>query len=73
MKKKVRPRARPQPSPRDRRKTSICLDADVIEEIDAEATRQGRSKSWIAQQAWLAARALMQGTPAPHKRFRDDH
>jgi len=70
MKRKIRPRR--QPVPHDPRKASINLSAEVIAEIEQEAKRQGRSRSWIAQQAWLVARSLMRGTPAPHRRFREE-
>lgn len=60
-----------QPRPRDPRKCSVALDAATIEELDAEGERQGRSNSWLAQQAWLIARDRLRQTPAPQRRFRD--
>ncbi len=58
--------------PRDPRKCSVILDASTVEELDAEGERQGRSNSWLAQQAWLIAREKMRQTPALHRRFRAD-
>jgi uncharacterized small protein (TIGR04563 family) len=35
----------------------------MLREIQAEATRQDRSLSWIVQQAWRAARTQMTKMP----------
>lgn len=35
---------------------AISFDAEVLDEIRAEAERQGRSLSWMLQRAWKAAR-----------------
>lgn len=37
-------------------KQSVYIQADMLREIEAEATRQDRSLSWIIQRAWKIAR-----------------
>ena len=66
-KQPVSPRRSPQADPRKR---SVNLSADVLAELEAEARRQGRSQSWLAQQAWLIAKEKLRATPAP--RLRDE-
>ena len=41
----------------DRRKQSIYLDNDTLDQLDAEAERLDRSLSWIMQHAWEIARS----------------
>ena len=40
----------------DKRKQSLYFPEDMLKEIEREALRQDRSKSWIIQQAWRIAR-----------------
>ena len=40
----------------DKRKQSLYFPEDMLEEMQAEATRQDRSLSWIVQQAWKMAK-----------------
>jgi uncharacterized small protein (TIGR04563 family) len=40
----------------DKRKQSLYFPEDMLKEIQAEATRQDRSLSWIVQKAWKIAR-----------------
>ena len=49
--------------PTDKRKQSLYFPEEMLEEIQAEATRQDRSLSWIVQQAWRAARAQIASLP----------
>ena len=41
----------------DKRKQSLYLPEDMLNEIQMEANRQDRSLSWIVQQAWKIARS----------------
>jgi len=56
----------------DRRKQSLYFPREMLEEIDAEATRLDRSMSWVIQRAWQAARERLSRMPgaafprAPH-------
>ena len=47
----------------DKRKQSFYLPAEALEEIQAEATRQDRSMSWVMQQAWAIARETVKKFP----------
>ena len=49
--------------PTDKRKQSLYFPEEMLEEIQAEATRQDRSLSWIVQQAWRAARSQIASLP----------
>ena len=40
----------------DKRKQSLYFPEEMLREIQAEATRQDRSLSWIVQKAWRTAR-----------------
>ena len=40
-----------------KRKQSLYFAEDILGEIQAEATRQDRSMSWIVQKAWIIARS----------------
>jgi uncharacterized small protein (TIGR04563 family) len=40
----------------DKRKQSLYFLDDMLAEIQAEASRQDRSLSWIVQQAWRLSR-----------------
>ena len=48
----------------DKRKQSLYFPADMLEEIQREATRQDRSLSWVLQQAWKVARAQLARFPS---------
>jgi uncharacterized small protein (TIGR04563 family) len=48
----------------DKRKQSLYFPEQVLKEIEAEATRQDRSLSWIVQRAWKAARAELTKVPS---------
>jgi uncharacterized small protein (TIGR04563 family) len=47
----------------EKRKQSLYFPEEMLREIQAEATRQDRSLSWIVQRAWKAARAQMGKMP----------
>jgi uncharacterized small protein (TIGR04563 family) len=47
----------------DKRKQSLYFPEDMLQEIQAEATRQDRSLSWIVQHAWSTARATIEKIP----------
>ena len=40
----------------DKRKQSLYFPEEMLKEIQAEATRQDRSLSWIVQKAWKVGR-----------------
>lgn len=40
----------------DKRKQSLYFPEAMLREIEDEAARQDRSKSWIVQKAWMIAR-----------------
>ncbi len=40
----------------DKRKQSMYMPQGMIEELEIEAERQSRSKSWLVQQAWKIAK-----------------
>jgi uncharacterized small protein (TIGR04563 family) len=44
------------PHTSEKRKQSLYFPEEMLREIQAEATRQDRSLSWIVQQAWRVAR-----------------
>jgi uncharacterized small protein (TIGR04563 family) len=49
-----------------KRKQSLYIPADMLDEIMRESWRQDRSLSWVVQQAWLRAKegiALMPAAP----------
>ncbi len=48
----------------DKRKQSLYFPEEMLMEIQAEATRQDRSLSWIVQQAWRAARTQIAKMPS---------
>ncbi|HVO17725.1 MAG TPA: TIGR04563 family protein [Anaeromyxobacter sp.] len=47
----------------DKRKQSLYFPEDMLREIQAEATRQDRSLSWIVQHAWNTARSTIGRIP----------
>jgi uncharacterized small protein (TIGR04563 family) len=49
--------------PSDKRKQSLYFPEEMLEEVQAEATRQDRSLSWIVQKAWQAARPQLARMP----------
>jgi uncharacterized small protein (TIGR04563 family) len=51
------------PSTPDKRKQSLYFPDEMLREIQAEATRQDRSLSWIIQQTWKVARAQIAKMP----------
>jgi uncharacterized small protein (TIGR04563 family) len=51
-------------STHDKRKQSLYFPEDVLKEIQAEATRQDRSLSWIIQKAWRTARKELARYPS---------
>ena len=53
------------PAPADPRKVSVCLPGDMLKEMHAEASRQERSLSGIAQMAWKLARDKIKGYGQP--------
>jgi uncharacterized small protein (TIGR04563 family) len=40
----------------DKRKQSLYFPEEMLKEIQAEASRQDRSLSWVVQRAWKTAR-----------------
>lgn len=49
-----------------KRKQSLYMPAEMLDEIMGEAGRQDRSLSWVVQQAWTRAKeriALMPAAP----------
>jgi uncharacterized small protein (TIGR04563 family) len=51
--------------PGEKRKQSLYFPDEMLTEIQAEATRQDRSMSWIVQQAWKMAREQISKFPSP--------
>jgi uncharacterized small protein (TIGR04563 family) len=47
----------------DKRKQSLYFPAKMLEEIQAEASRQDRSLSWVMQQAWRIAKGEIRAVP----------
>ena len=48
----------------DKRKQSLYFPEEMLKEIQAEATRQDRSLSWIVQKAWKTARKELAKYPS---------
>ena len=48
----------------DKLKQSLYFPEHVLKAIEAEATRQDRSLSWIVQRAWKAARTEIVKMPS---------
>jgi uncharacterized small protein (TIGR04563 family) len=48
----------------DKRKQSLYFPDEVIAQIQAEATRQDRSMSWVVQRAWEIARDSIRRFPS---------
>lgn len=48
----------------DKRKQSLYFPEDMLKEIETEAVRQDRSKSWIVQKAWMIARKEIKKFPS---------
>jgi uncharacterized small protein (TIGR04563 family) len=48
----------------DKRKQSLYFPDYMLKEIQAEATRQDRSLSWIVQKAWQIARSEIARYPS---------
>jgi uncharacterized small protein (TIGR04563 family) len=51
-------------SAHDKRKQSLYFPDEMLKEIQAEATRQDRSLSWIVQKAWRTARKELARYPS---------
>jgi len=47
----------------DKRKQSIYVTVEVLQEIQAEANRLGRSRSFVVQRAWKKARQTIREMP----------
>ena len=57
------------------RKISIYLPDEILAEVEHEAARLERSKSWLFQQAWRASRdriSSMLAPPGDDERVRDN-
>ena len=48
----------------DKRKQSLYFPADMLKEIQREASRQDRSLSWVVQKAWKLARIELAKFPS---------
>ena len=48
----------------DKRKQSLYFPEEMLKEIQDEANRQDRSRSWIVQQAWRIARSEIKRFPS---------
>jgi uncharacterized small protein (TIGR04563 family) len=48
----------------DKRKQSLYFPEEMLKEMQAEATRQDRSLSWIVQKAWRTARKELAKYPS---------
>lgn len=46
------------------RRQNLYFPADMLAELQKEATRQDRSISWLMQQAWKLARAELRRIPS---------
>jgi uncharacterized small protein (TIGR04563 family) len=46
------------------RRQALYFPADMLAELQGEATRQDRSISWLIQQAWKVARGELQRIPS---------
>jgi uncharacterized small protein (TIGR04563 family) len=49
----------------DERKQNLYFPEEMLEEMAAEAARQGCSLSVIVQRAWIAAREEINALPSP--------
>lgn len=47
----------------DPRKVGVYLPGVILRDVQAEATRQDRSVSWLLQRAWTLARAEIATAP----------
>lgn len=48
----------------DKRKQSVYLPLEMLDEIQAEAHRQDRSLSWLLQHAWKLSREQIRKYPS---------
>lgn len=46
------------------RRQALYFPGDMLEELQAESTRQDRSISWLIQQAWKLGRKELQKIPS---------
>lgn len=53
-----------KPKNYNRNKISIYLPSEVLEEIDAEAKRLDRTRSWMLKQAWKLSKQKMSEMPS---------
>lgn len=51
----------------NQKKSVYFSDELISEEITTESKRQGRSESWLIQQAWIIARKTLLKNPAAKK------
>jgi uncharacterized small protein (TIGR04563 family) len=51
-----------------KRKQSLYFEAEDIQEIEAEALRLERSRSWVVQRAWLLARGRIRALSSDPER-----
>jgi uncharacterized small protein (TIGR04563 family) len=56
----------------DKRKQSLYFPEEMLKEIQAEATRQDRSLSWIVQKAWRSSRKEIGKYPAANDPSTDE-
>ena len=56
----------------DKRKQSLYFPEDMLVEIEKEALRLDRSKSWIIQQAWRIARGEIRKFPSINRDLDDN-
>jgi uncharacterized small protein (TIGR04563 family) len=56
----------------DKRKQSLYFPEEMLKEIQAEATRQDRSLSWIVQKAWKTSRKEIGKYPAANDPSEDE-
>lgn len=52
------------PTKSDKRKQSLYFPEWMLQEIEEEANRLDRSKSWVVQRAWKLARADVKKLPS---------
>ena len=54
---------------KDKRKQSVYLPENVLEEIKEESIRQERSISWLIKQSWIIAREKLYKIPSSNDSF----
>ena len=53
----------------DKRKQSVYLPENVLEEIKKESIRQERSISWLIKQSWIISREKLYKIPGSNDSF----